>query len=230
LARIERRNEVRFRKGATVVTADGRQVGHTDRVVIDPATKEVTHIVVRQGVLFREDKVIPVDEILIATEDRVTLGKNADDLGELPPFEETHYIQANEAEAHYRYPKRYVPPMYWYPPMGVTWWSGTYYPWYPEPAYVAEITRNIPQGTVALEEGARVISQEGDHVGDVEEVILDPGGVRATHLVISRGLLLKERKVVPTTWITAVSGDEVRLVVGSEMLDALPEYEPEGSA
>lgn len=35
-----------FREGTDVVTAGGEKVGEIERVVIDPRTREVTHIVV----------------------------------------------------------------------------------------------------------------------------------------------------------------------------------------
>ena len=42
---------MQFKQGATVSTYDGKNVGHVDRVVLNPKTKEVTHIVVRKGLL-----------------------------------------------------------------------------------------------------------------------------------------------------------------------------------
>jgi len=42
--------------------------------------------------------------------------------------------------------------------------------------------------------------------------------------VISQGLLLKERKLVPVRWVDVVGEDEVHLAVGSRLLDELREY------
>ena len=62
-------------------------------------------------------------------------------------------------------------------------------------------------------------------IGDIESIFVEPSQDRATHLEISRGLFLKERKVVPTTWITSVREDEVHLGVSSDLVEHLPEYQ-----
>ena len=76
----ERRTAREFKERASVVTADEQQVCRVDRVVIGPKTKEVTHIVVRKGLIFTEDKVVPINLVASATEDRVTLREDAGDL------------------------------------------------------------------------------------------------------------------------------------------------------
>ncbi len=54
--------------------------------------------------------------------------------------------------------------------------------------------------------------------------ITDPEADRATHLIISKGLLLKEKKLVPTLWVDNITEDEVHLVVGTRTLNELPNY------
>ena len=82
---------MQFRENTPVYTADGEEVGTIDRVVIEPESKEVTHVVVRQGWLFTEDKVLSTDLIEQATADQVRLRADSKHLDELPHFEETHY-------------------------------------------------------------------------------------------------------------------------------------------
>lgn len=222
---------MQFKAGTAVYSADGEDVGRIERAVINPHTREVTHLVVRQGFLFTEDKVIPVDLIASATEDRVVLIQTEDSLQDLPPFEETHYVPLDEDELGREpvYPLAgYAAPLYGYPPVGTSWWGyGGYlgYRAYPEIDTIATTERNIPDDTVPLKEGARVVSAGGDHVGNVEQVIADAGSGRATHIVIAQGLLFKARKLVPTSWIRSIDEDEVRLSVGSRQLERLPDYE-----
>jgi sporulation protein YlmC with PRC-barrel domain len=40
---------MQFKGGADVLTASNDTVGKVDRVVLDPRTKQVTHLVVRKG-------------------------------------------------------------------------------------------------------------------------------------------------------------------------------------
>jgi uncharacterized protein YrrD len=214
---------MQFKQGAEVFSTDGEKVGHIDRVVLDPQTGELTHIVVRKGLLFVEDKVIPAELIGQAEEERVQLTAAVRDLEGLPEFEEQHYIYVDELEQGVDYDLGYVPPFYWYPPFGGTGTVGGS-PSYSIPPYVVETERHIPEGTVALREGVNVVSAEGEKVGDIERVLVDPGSDQATHFVISQGLLFKERKLVPIQWVDSVGEDEVRLAVDSKVLERAREF------
>jgi len=214
---------MKLKENSHIVTADGQTVGQVDRVVMDPRTKEVTHVVVRKGLLFTEDKVVPMNLISSVVDDQVLLREDAGDLESLPDYEETSYTPLDEYEQAQAPAGTYVPPVYWYP--GVGWGASPVD--YLGLQYVARSKENIPEGTIALEEGAKVISADGQHVGNVEEVITDPQANRATHFVISQGMLLKTRKLLPTAWISDLTRDEVHLAVGSHLLETLPEYHPQ---
>jgi uncharacterized protein YrrD len=220
---------MQFANGAKVFTADGERVGTIDRVVLDPDTREVTHLVVKKGLLFKEDKVVPISLVGPATEDKVTLRGDAGDWEKLPGFEEAHYVPVRPARprlGHEPAPDatRWARPILWYPPVG-TWWVTGAYADYGRPRYVAKTKKNIPEGTVALEEGAKVMSSDGEQVGNIERVITDPLEDRATHLLVSEGLILKEKKLIPTAWMSSVVEDGVRLSVDSDLVESLPEYE-----
>jgi uncharacterized protein YrrD len=201
-----------FKEDAKVVMADGTSVGSVDRVVLDPRTKAVTHLVVRKGLIFNHDKVIPVNLINTATEELVTLSAEAGDLQALPAFEVTHYVTLTPEDISIDYTTSVAQPLFWYPPAV---WS----------AYTVQTTRNIPLNTIALREGARVISKDDKYMGDVEQVFANPNSAEATHFVISKGLLLKERKLIPTAWVTGFSEDEVRLAVSGNLMQRLRPYE-----
>ena len=220
---------MQFKEGAKVFTADGKRVGTVDRVVLNPDTKETTHLAVQKGFLFTKDKVVPMSLVGPAKEDRVALREDAGDLERLPDFEESHYVPVDPARQG-RGPKpvpgsaNWARSLYRYPPLGA-WWTTGGYAGYAKPQYVAKTERNIPEGTVALEEGAKVISSDGEHVGDIERIFTDPLEERATHLLISEGLILKDEKLIPTGWMTHVFEDEVHLSVDSDFVESLPEYQ-----
>ncbi len=226
---------MQFKHGTHVYTSDGQDVGTVDRVVLDPQTNEVNDLVVRKGWLFIEDKVVPLALVASAAEDRITLRKSGSDLQKLPKYEETYYVRAadngivphvNDAPPS----REYSEPVYGYPPVGTAWWGGgaylDYMPLDLQPEFVARVQKNIPDGTVAVREGARVVSRDGKHVGDVEEIFTDPTSNRMTHIVISQGVLFKDRKLIPTNWIKAESEEEVSLTVETEVVNNLPEYAP----
>lgn len=220
---------VQFNTGANVYTADGDHVGDIERVVINPVSKKITHIIVQKGFLFTEDKVVPVDLVTAATEEAVTLRSSAGELDEFPPYVETHYVPTERAETLPPEPAYAARTMYWYPPVGYSSMYGvnSAYPNYPLSSYVQAEEKNIPEETVALREGASIIDRNGEHVGDLERIYTDPSSGRATHLLISDGFLLKEHRLVPTSWINHVMENEVHLSVDAGFVDELPEQEME---
>ena len=215
---------MQFNQNANVVTGDGKSAGRIDRVVLDPVTKQVTHAVVRKGLLFAEDKVVPIDLIASATGEQVTLRDDAGDLQALPNFQETHYVHVKEEELGGPSQKiGDIPRLYWYPPMDSSLILGHLAR--PAPSHLPRTEENIPPGTVALNEGAHVISRDYRYVGNVLQVWTDPRSGQATHLVISMGLVVKQKKLIPTTWVRSLGANEVRLVVDSRLLEELREYE-----
>jgi uncharacterized protein YrrD len=214
-----------LKEGTSVFTTSGEEVGKINRFVLDPATNEVTHVVVQKGWLLPEDKVVPIAMIRTATEERVVLNPKAEDLDQLPPFEETHFVELAEEEIQPMDTAafRYAPAYYWYPPAG--------YIGYPElgPGFPAlpplETTRNIPAGTIPLREGANVMSSDGEHVGDLERLFVDNDSNQATHFLVSEGMFFKEKKLIPTHWVKSVEEEKVYLGVPSRLLERLPAYQ-----
>lgn len=221
---------LQLKEGMSVFTRSGEEVGRVNRFVLDPRTNEVTHIVVQKGWLLPEDKVIPF-QVVSSSEDKIVLNEDVGDFDELPAFEETHFVRANDNDPDRprrggvdpAYPA--IPAYYWYPSHinyaspGFGFGPG-YYAW----PYM-QMKRNIPEDTVPLKEGTDVISSDGDHVGDVERLIVEPDSNKVTHFIISQGLLFKDRKLVPMHWVESVAENKVRLVVSTWLLERLPSYE-----
>jgi uncharacterized protein YrrD len=221
---------MQFKENAEVFTSTGEKVGRIDRVVIDPKSDELTHLVVKKGFLFTTDKVVPIEHVETTTEDRVELKAGPGDPDEFPDFEETHYIQAPESGTFAKRELGGIKPLAWYYPLprGAWWRTGMgVYPGYPQPPYIRKTELNIPDDTVPLEEGAKVVSTEGDHVGDVERVYAEEEEQRVTHLLISKGLVSKTRKLIPSMWVESVSEDNVRLSISKNFVEELPEYSPQ---
>jgi len=202
-----------LKQNARVITASGENVGHVDRVVLDPQTKEVTHVVVHKGLLFTEDKVVPVGLIASATEEMVVLREDAGDLHSLPKYAEKYYLPAEEYGNQHTTPASFTP-----------YGGGSGIVYGPaEPKLITKTRINIPEAEVALKEGARVVSSDDKAMGHVEEVLTYAQSNRTSHLIVAHGLLSKSRKLIPATWIADVSEDEVRLNVGSDAVEGLNE-------
>lgn len=219
---------MKFVDKTPVFTADNEQVGKVDRVVIDPASQQVSHLIVEKGFFFTEDKVIPVSAVADANEERVLLEKAKDEL-ELPKFEITEYIPLYEIDHKDRYRKEYRHPLYAYPSVGATSTWGT--AWYYNPGFdsqSAKVTRrNIPEDAIALREGAEVYSRDGEHIGDIESVITTDDSNHITHFVISRGLFVENQKLIPVFWVSRTEENKVYLGIRADILNELPDYEYE---
>lgn len=214
---------MKFVKGAEVFNAAGEQIGTVSRVVIDAKTSDVTDLVIERGALFKDEKVVPVQLLDTATEDRIVLGETNQSVEDLPNYETTHYVPVDQKGA----PFNNLETSYWYPPINFqTPAPGRM------PAVPVELdTRTepgIPEGRIAITEGAAVISADDKHIGNVEQVIMNSEGNSVTHFVIGIGFLLKEHKLVPAHWASSMDDDEkIRLSVDASLFDRLPEYHPD---
>ena len=226
---------MQFNNGADVVDANRDKIGEVDRVVIDPKGGEVTHIVVRKGFFFPEDKVLPVDMVDYSDENVVRLKEVIQDADNLPNFLERDYVPLDTEEMGRRgYQARaegYAMPLYWYPALGTTpmMWGSGYWGMYPPYEgityqYPSELEENIPEGTIALREGAEVVDADGDKVGDIEEVLTDPKDDQVTHLVITKGLFNQHKKLIPANWIERMREDAVQLSVNAKFVDKLQDF------
>lgn len=216
---------MQYKIGVDVYSTEGRKIGMVDRVVIEPDTKEVTHLVVKKGVFFSQDKVIPTSSVASTTQTHVFLNEEAANLDQFPEYEVTQYVPAEE----------YQPPtidstdispgaLYAYP--SVDSWLVNRRSGYANPRYVLRSQTNIPEDAVALDHGAKVYSNDGKYIGNVERIFTHPKDEIATHLLISEGLFLKEKKLIPTQWIKETYEDEVHLKVDSLLIANLPVYQP----
>ncbi|MBZ0295642.1 MAG: PRC-barrel domain-containing protein [Anaerolineae bacterium] len=219
---------MQFTRNAHVYTVDRQPVGRITHVVLDPVTKKVTHVVVHQGIIFTEDKVIPIQMFQSLCPEGVVLREGIGDLHDLPKFEEPFYVKIGvPRNIESATLAGMVGGLYLVPPSD----SERYFPDREEESqkpyyrYVQAAKQNIPVGEIALKEGAAVISADHQHIGDIESVIVDPQTDQVTDVVMSKSKLLTiTRKLIPASWIQSVCEDGVYLNVDADSLTALPEY------
>lgn len=76
-----------------------------------------------------------------------------------------------------------------------------------------------------LKEGTRVFTSSGEEVGRVNRFVLDPGTNEVTHIVVQKGWLLIEDKVVPIDWVGSETDEGITLKEESADFDRLPPFE-----
>jgi sporulation protein YlmC with PRC-barrel domain len=197
-----------------IYTADGELVGRVERVVIDPLTNAVTHVVVRKGRFFTDDKVVPVEAIESATPERIELSPDVVH-GELPSFETSHYVSyADDPEAVTTESELRARPLVWLGPYAV-----------PTSLYTSMmqrvVERNIPERAVAVRSGATVFAVDGSEIGDFQHLLATDSGL-VTHLVVTVAHgMIRMRKAIPLNWVEDLAEDRIRLGVRPHMVDAL---------
>lgn len=206
---------IQFQKNAEVINEKGVQLGSLERVVMNPNTKVITDLVIRGGTLFKKDeKVVSMDLVAATTTDVVVLRGAPHGLEDFPEFEEKRVVSDVEGE-----PNDQPPVIYGFGGTPIVVPN-------PREQLTTVTERNIPEGTVALKEGARVEAVGGKHVGNVESVLADPRADLVTHLAVSSGLLTKETKLVPIQWVKSLGEDKVVLRVKKESLQEIGEIAP----
>ena len=217
---------MKFKFGTDIVNHEGEKVAELYQVVIDPATDEITHLVAKKGFLFPNDKVIPISLIMSSSEEQIKLYDFEGEIEDLDNFVEVEYVKAESERKISMLDARgmNVPPLLAYPPAGQGGFGYVPVINYPEqPA--TKMAKNIPDKTVDIPENARVIGLNGEHVGNVEEVMIDPTSDKVTHFVISKGLFFTEDKLIPVSWVKGFDSDKLKLVVNEEIIDNLPAYD-----
>ena len=209
-----------FQQNARVYSAHDEYLGKVDRLVFDPVARSVSHIVVRKGVFFPEDKVISIASVATATGERINLKVDIDP-ETLPLFEERHYVPFDDVSNPHgsdrpAAPDLVVAPIAWYGPFGAL--AAT------DETFLATVTaRNIPERAVAMESGASVITVDGHKAGRLEQVVATESG-RATHIIVTeRGSGLGDR-AVPITFVEEIAVDSLRLSVDGATVERLPHF------
>ena len=208
--------KIQLQKRATVLAADGRQLGSLERVVLNPESNVVTNVVVRTGNLLKhEEKVVPIELIAETADHQILLREEAGDLEGFPVFEERRLVEEYGGRNRPGSSGSTTPVVNGFSVMSAPMVSAH------DVRMITHIEQNIPEGTVAMKEGAKVVSADGKLVGVVERVLAEPTAEQITNLLVSKGLLVKNAKLIPIQWVMSMGEDEVRLRVSRESVEDL---------
>jgi uncharacterized protein YrrD len=216
---------MQYKQGTNIFASNGEQIGVVEAVVMHPRTHKVSHLIVRKGWLFTEDKVLPIELVEHEGVDNITLRADVKNLDDLPDYQQTHYVPVDEENYAEAFAAGYASPLYHYAPFG-SWWS---YPgvFSDEAGRIAKTEENVPDNRIIIQPGAIVRNNKGEHIGEVSRVLVDSDSSRVTHFVIGQGVLFRDHKLIPMDWVDSITKQEVSLLVGSKVLERLPKYESE---
>jgi sporulation protein YlmC with PRC-barrel domain len=203
------------------IGAEGRcldgSCGQVSRVVIDPVTSAVTHLVVDTNHQRASGRLVPVD--LVATIGaRIALRCSRTDFDKLDSAEEGDYLPEYGGYKEYTPDEVYALPYFGLGTnMRLGGSVGMDMGWrYESPA----VHDTVPLGEVDIHRGEPVRATDGD-IGRVHGLVIDPHNHQVTHVLLQEGHFWGSKQVaIPIKAITRVGGMVVDLT--REQLQALP--------
>ena len=189
--------ETEFAMGATARCADGPG-GTVSRMIIDPATETVTHLVIEPKHRLGMGRLVPLD-LVDTTAGDIRLRCTVEEFGGLEPAQETELIDdagdlgLGGLNA----------------PMGVI---------SPGQAILQDV---VPLGEADVERGDPVHALDGE-IGRVQGLLVDPDDHRVTHVLLQEGHLWGRKKVsIPVSAVTGVENG-IRLSLTKRQVEDLP--------
>lgn len=205
--------ETPFMIGAGVSCADGA-CGEVTRVVINPVTRELTHLVVepagRQGL----GRLVPL-ELAETADGEIRLRCTIAEFERLDAAEETQFVPGTRGYEAYG------------PEQVLSW------PWLSlggstgvEGEMVGGVSETvtydaIPMGEVAVRRGDRVHATDGE-IGHVEGLVVDPRNHHVTHVLLQEGHLWGRKEVAIPIGAVTGADDGIRLSLTKDAVRDLP--------
>lgn len=203
--------------GSDARCSDGFR-GEVHSVVVDPAARAVTHLVVEPEGRTGLARLVPLD-LADVTAGEISLRCTEEEFRNLPPAEErlAEFVHGHPD------PVQVLPPG-WRDAGGPTVEGGT----------IARIPEQenvsiVPPGEVEERRGDHVQATDGD-IGQVRAVRIDPGSRVLTHVLLREGHLWGRREVAIPASAIAGFGDGIRLTITRQQVQDLPLGDPSNSA
>ena len=199
----------RFRMGARVDARDGH-CGHLTRVIIDPVAQSLTHLVVtpRQKALAR---LVPVDVVESVDGDVVRLRATKEQFDQFDDAEDAQFLPADTD------PYGYGDDSSMWPFFGLEIEHSPGFGKHHQPIY----SDRVPLGEVEIRRGDPVHAKDG-WIGAVHGLVVEPADHQVTHLLLQEGHLWGRKQVAIPIGSAARVGDEVRVDLSKDEVEALP--------
>jgi sporulation protein YlmC with PRC-barrel domain len=197
-----------FTIGADASCSDG-PCGKLTRLIVDPKTQAVTHLVIGRKHGSERHRLVPIDLVDEAAGE-IRLRCTLAEFGKLDPAEEKELLpeEAPEPGIYTASLGRLGGPI---PPGEL---------WYAHGASVA--TEDIvPVGEVDVERGEPVFATDGE-IGKIRGLVIDPASHGVTHVLLEEGHLWGRKEVaIPIRSVTRVD-DIIRLTIDKQQVQDLP--------
>ncbi|MBX0328438.1 PRC-barrel domain-containing protein [Oscillochloris sp. ZM17-4] len=185
--------------------------GQVTSIILNPVTRRITDMVVREPGLVGNQVLVPTTMITEQTSDTLRLSVTRGALADLPSFMMTQYHQPGDRLLD-------TTPWITYPPGGI--YLSPYMPIAVD--HYVDTYENIPASELAMRRGDVVAATDG-RVGRIEGFVVDPQGEQISHLLLREGHLWGTKDVsIPVASIKDIQAGVVHLKLRKDEVAALP--------
>jgi uncharacterized membrane protein len=175
--------------------------GQSVTLIVDPATLQVTHLVVEEGTKPHAQRLVAASRVIESTPTGIRLNCTTEEVGQMQQFLVTEYRQVEV-------------PRYVGPDMGAPYY-------YPDIETLPFEREMVPFGQLAVHAGAPVQASDGQ-VGTLSELLTDPETGAISHLVLKEGHIWGDRKVVlPVSMVESATEGAVQLKAGKQAIASM---------
>ena len=202
-----------FRIGADASCTDGA-CGQVSRIIVNPVTREVTHLAIDPKHQHGPGRLVPVD-LVDATTGQIRLRCTLAEFQTLRPGEETEGVPDLDPTGHVH--PRVQKPLHlgggvvWVPPDAR------------EPEAPQEVTvESVPSGEIEVHRGLTVCATDGE-IGQVQGLVVEPGGHQVTHMLLQEGHMWGRKEVaIPIGAVTKIGTLLIHLSLTKHQVKDLP--------
>jgi sporulation protein YlmC with PRC-barrel domain len=203
----------------TPVRCTDAELGELADVVIDPLSKQITHLVVRsRHGKIAPSRLIPIDLVDRDAEGDICLTCTAEEASRCEPVQDFAYVRLDEMPVDdpkwdVGIERALALPYYQTDDPSLA---------YPYDDHVGVTYDRVPKGEVEVRRSSVVSTSDDEAVGHVDGFLVDDED-HITHIVLARGHLWKKREVtIPLSAIDKVETDIVTLKLTKRELGELP--------
>jgi sporulation protein YlmC with PRC-barrel domain len=216
--------EMPLRIGVDVSCSDGT-CGYLSRIIVNPAAREVTHLVVDQKRRSGSGRLVPID-LVSATTGEVRLRCTLAEFQALRPAQETEVVPDLDPTGPQNSPP--PPSVTFLPPsggaFGVAGGAAVSRGRRPgRPPAPQEVTVDVvPSGEVAVRRELAVCATDGE-IGQVQGLVVEPGGHHVTHVLLQEGHGWGRKHVaIPIGAVTKIGTLLIHLSLSKHQVKDLP--------
>lgn len=209
--------------GSEVACSDGT-CGVLRRVVIDPVSRALTHLVVEPGHGLGRGHLVPVSLVTSVAKAQVQLSINSSEFEALEEAEETQLLPGGDGEWGFS-PEEMLSWPYFglnVGPYGMGGLGSGAGLGLGTPGPQAITNDRVPMGEVEVRRGEHVFATDGA-IGRVQGLVVHPGDHHVTHILLDEGHLWGEKRVaIPITAVKNVDDGILLSLTKDEVRDLPP--------